>query len=88
MPYIDKKLRKNYDYLINELVSKLKSQKSDEVDGILNYFITKVIRQVYPMKYFDQNRLIGMLNCIAMEHYRTVLGDYEDEKIKLNGVIE
>jgi hypothetical protein len=85
MPYITKRKREKYDQLIMQLTYLIKDDKLDEMDGSLNYIISKILRSTYPLKYFSQNRAIGVLECVKQEHYRTQVGPYEDQKIKENG---
>ncbi len=85
MPYIKKEDRPEIDKMIEPLISYLKNQKVEEVDGKINYAITKILKSVYSPKYFNYNRAIGVLEAIKQEFYRKVVGPYEDEKIKENG---
>ena len=55
--------------------------------GALNFIITKLILQFMPMRYKDFNEMIGVLECVKMELYRTIIASYEDTKIKENGDI-
>jgi len=54
----------------------------------LNYSITKIIKHVYPVKYFHINRALGVLSAITQEFYRKIVGPYEEEKISQNGDVE
>ena len=85
MPYIKPENRKKYDKIIDELTSILKSFPHQEVDGELNYVITKIIKEVYPLRYYHINKVMGVLECIKQEYYRRIVGPYEDKKIKENG---
>lgn len=73
------------DKLVDPLIVYLKAQPVEQQDGDLNYAITKIIRDLYPMRYFHQNRVVGVLCSILLEHYRTKIGPYEDKKILDNG---
>jgi len=42
---------------------------------------------VYPPKYFNYNRAMGVLESCKLEFYRRFVGRYEDKKIKENGDI-
>jgi len=79
MPYIRKEDRERYDSIIAQLVEKLPDDVT-AVDGHLNYIITKILKTVYPPKYFNYNRAMGMLECVKQEFYRVVVAPYEDEK--------
>ena len=85
MPYIKKEHRPAADTLIDPVIEHLKNLPVEEQDGTLNYLVTKIIKQVYPKKYFHLNRALGVLSAITQELYRRVIGPYEDEKIKENG---
>ena len=54
-------------------------------DGELNYVITKIMKEVYPLRYYHINKAIGVLECIKQEFYRRVAAPYEDQKMKENG---
>jgi hypothetical protein len=70
---------------LHELVGILKSLPPEEVDGELNYVVTKILKGVYPLKYYHLNKAIGVLECIKLEFYRRVAAPYEDVKIKESG---
>ena len=84
MPYIKPERREKYKVL-NELVSILKSVPAEEVDGELNYVVTKILKEVYPLRYYHINKAMGVLECIKQEYYRRVVAPYEDTKIKESG---
>ncbi len=85
MPYIKSEKRKKYEKIIQELVSILKSLPPEEVDGDLNYVVTKLLKEVYPLRYYHINKAVGVLECIKLEFYRRVAAPYEDLKIKESG---
>ena len=85
MPYIKSENRKKYEKIIQELVSILKSLPPEEVDGDLNYVVTKLLKEVYPLRYYHINKAVGVLECIKLEFYRRVAAPYEDLKIKESG---
>ena len=85
MPYIKPKKREKYDMVLNELVSILKSIPIEEVDGELNYVVTRILKEVYPLRYYHINKAVGVLECIKQEFYRRVAAPYEDLKIKESG---
>jgi hypothetical protein len=87
MPYIRAEKRVKYEKVLNELTRILKSLPTEEVDGELNYVVTKLLKEVYPLCYFNINRAVGVLECIKQEFYRMVAGPYEDKKIKDSGDI-
>jgi Domain of unknown function (DUF6899) len=88
MPYIKKDQRPDIDKLIEPLIRHLKSLPMEEQDGSLNYAVTRIIKNVYPQKYFHYNRALGVLTAITHELYRKVIGPYEDTKISENGDVE
>ncbi len=86
MPYISQELRKDVDPYINELNKFLMYVDEDKIDGIMNYVITKIIKQQYDVGHYQQyNAAVGVLECAKMELYRRVVGPYEDIKIRENG---
>lgn len=88
MPYIKKEQRSAIDKLVNPLINHLKSLPLEDQDGSLNYAVTKIIKHIYPQKYFHLNRALGVLTAISQELYRKVIGPYEDAKISENGEVE
>jgi hypothetical protein len=85
MPYIKSEDRPKYEACLNSLINILKEQPIDKVDGEINYIVTRILKGVYPPKYFNYNRAIGVLECIKLEFYRRMVGPYEDTKIKESG---
>ena len=85
MPYIKSENRKKYEKVLRELVDILKPLSPEEVDGELNYVVTKILKDVYPLRYFHINKAVGVLECIKLEFYRRVAAPYEDLKIKESG---
>ena len=55
------------------------------MDGELNYVVTRILKEVYPLRYFHLNKAIGVLECIKQEYYRRVTAPYEDIKIQESG---
>lgn len=88
MPYIKKDQRPAIDQLVDPLIEHLKSLLLEDQDGSLNYAVTKIIKHVYPQKYFHFNRALGVLTAITQELYRKIVGPYEDTKISQNGDVE
>lgn len=88
MPYIKKDQRPAIDQLVNPLIEHLKSLPLEDQDGSLNYAVTKIVKNVYPQKYFHFNRALGVLTAITHELYRKIIGPYEDTKISQNGDVE
>ncbi len=85
MPYIKPEKRTKYDKVLEELIGILKTLPVEEIDGEVNYVVTKMLKEVYPLRYFHLNRAIGVLECIKQEYYRRVAAPYEDTKIKESG---
>ena len=85
MPYLKKEQRPRIDELIQPLINHLKSLPLEDQDGSVNYVVTKIIKQLYPLRYFHLNRALGVLEAIKHEFYRRVVGPYEDTKVKENG---
>jgi len=85
MPYITQEERPQYDDVLEELIGLLKEKPPESVDGHLNYVVTRVIKEVYPLRYYHINKAMGVLECIQHEFYRRVAAPYEDTKIEQNG---
>lgn len=88
MPYIKPDLRPHIDTLVEPLIAHIKSLPVEDQDGSLNYAFTKIIKNIYPKKYFHLNRALGVLAAVSQEFYRVIVGPYEDTKIKENGEVE
>ena len=85
MPYIKPDNRNKYEKILEELVKILKILPPEEIDGELNYVVTKILKEIYPLRYFHINKAVGVLECIKLEYYRRVAAPYEDSKIKESG---
>lgn len=85
MPYIKPERRLKYDKVLTELTGMLKVLPVEDVDGEINYLVTKLLKEVYPLRYFHLNRAMGVLECIKQEYYRRVAAPYEDTKIAESG---
>jgi hypothetical protein len=85
MPYIKPEDRPKYEKNLKELIEIIKAQPVDKLDGEVNYCVTRLMKGLYPPKYFNYNRAIGVLECIKLEFYRRMVGPYEDTKIKESG---
>jgi len=88
MPYIKNEYRPKIDELLLPVIEHIRALPPEEQDGSINYLVTKLLKNVYPVKYFHLNRALGVLTAITHEFYRTVIGPYEDTKIKENGDVE
>lgn len=87
MPYIEQKNRPPIDLLLQPLADYLKNLPENEQDGSLNYAVTKLLHEIYPLRYRHINRAMGVLSCIEKEYYRKVAAPYEDTKIQQNGEV-
>ena len=85
MPYIKMEDRVKYKEVLKELINILKGLPVERVDGELNYIITKILKEAYPLRYFNLNRAVGVLECAKLEFYRRVVAPYEDVKIRESG---
>jgi len=77
--------RGKYEEALKEIIGILKAQPVESIDGDLNYIITRILKESYPLRYFNLNRAVGVLECCKLEFYRRVAAPYEDTKIKENG---
>jgi hypothetical protein len=85
LPYIKASNRNKYEKILKALVEILKALPPEEIDGELNYVVTKILKEIYPLRYFHINKAIGVLECIKLEYFRRVAAPYEDLKIKEAG---
>jgi len=87
MPYISRAERDELDPLLEPLIKALRRAPVERLDGRLNYVIYKMLVNLYSERYFDYNRAMGVLTCVAHEFYRRRVAPYEDEKIRESGDI-
>jgi len=87
MPYISQEERKEIDPLVDPLIEALKKAPADRLDARFNYVIYKMLVRLYSERYFDYNRAMGVLTCVANEFYRRKVAPYEDKKIQTTGDI-
>jgi len=92
MPYIKQDKRSVLDPAINELRNALVELQVDDelnnMEGNLNYAITKLLSMVYTSpSYREINDAIGMLECCKLEYYRKVAAPYEAQKEIENGEV-
>ncbi len=92
MPYIPQSKRPPLDRVIDDLHHVLVGLEADDennnMEGNMNYLITRLLRKVYGTSYTEINAAVGMLNCVILEHYRKVAAPYEDQKEFENGDVE
>ncbi len=90
MPYVPHKQRDIVDQYINLLVPEIRSPAE------LNYIVTKLCHSILEYKYTnhdsqlsysDINGIIGVLESIKLEFYRSVASPYEQLKKETNGKI-
>ena len=87
LPYIKLKNRSKYEKVLDNLIGILRKLPPEEIDGELNYVVTKILKDIYPLRYFHINKAIGVLECIKLEYYRRVAAPYEDKKMKESGEV-
>lgn len=86
MPYIKQTNRDHLDPIITRLVDALKELGRDQVNGNLNYTLTKLLLELYPVnKYHEISEAVGMLECCKLEWYRKRMALREDQAIYENG---
>ncbi len=90
MPYIDKKERPRFDRHIDALLEELEKTKTEKQDGQANYILFRLLKGVYTKEksYFNFNRAMGVLSCVAREFYRRHIAPFEDGKIKERGDVQ
>lgn len=91
MPYIKDELRAHVDLAIKAVISNLPCCGEENLEGALNYCISRVLAQAFELdsepRYHKINRAIGTLECVKQELYRRLAGPYEDRAIEKNGDI-
>jgi len=87
VPYIRREERERLDPAIEQLLRILRNAEPEHLDGRLNYVVSRLLLGLYPPRYYNYNRAMGVLACISHEFYRRFMASYEDEKIKENGDI-
>jgi hypothetical protein len=94
MPYIKQSKRSTLDPTIERLHRLLVDLEADDennnMEGNLNYIITRLLRLVYGTSsttYRDINDAMGLMFSAALEHYITVARPYEEQKRFENGDI-
>lgn len=86
MPYITQEQRRDVDIEIAALDKILTYIDEDKIDGVMNYVITKLIKNQYDVGHYQQyNSAVGVLECVKLELYRRAIAPYEDIKIRENG---
>lgn len=92
MPYIAQEKRNMLDKTIDDIHKALVELEMDDdannMEGNLNYVITRLLRMCYGKSYSEINDAVGMLQCVMLEHYRTVAAPYESQKKFDNGDVE
>ena len=93
MPYIKNEDRKELNDKIHALVDSINDVSEDNIDGVLNYVITTLLtNSMRPdnkkWRYKIFNRAIGVLECVKLEFYRRLVGQYEAECINSNGDVK
>ena len=87
MPYIKKELRDKIDHEIDNLITSTLDIGENDIDGVYNYIITRLIDTRYRNGYRSFNRAMGVLDCVAREFYRRQVAPYEDKKRDENGEV-
>lgn len=89
MPYIKQEYRNKLDTQIKALGDAIIGHvPSKDLEGKINYAITKLLKELYPTPNYDQyNRIIGVLECCKLEVYRKQTAPYEDQKEYENGSV-
>jgi len=92
VPYIKQIKRDTLDKAVDNLHKVLVNLELDDdtnnMEGNLNYSLTRLLRTCYGESYSEINDAIGVLQCVMMEHYRTVAAPFEDQKKYENGDVE
>jgi hypothetical protein len=87
MPYIEDVKRGYLDEVIDKLVYRLVPDSPD-IDGKVNYVITKLLIAVYGVRGYDMiGDAIKALEMAKLEFYRKVAARWEDKKCAENGEV-
>ncbi len=87
MPYIQQRLRDEFDPLIDPLIEKVKTYGLNEIGGILNYTISRIVAGSYgpDWRYSKIESAMTTFEDAKLEFYTRVARPYEDRKIAENG---
>lgn len=90
MPYIDPKMRVEYEGVIQGVTAEFLRCFTGAPAGELNYVLTRIVEgwleaNGLPNNYADYNEAMGVLECMKLELYRRVVAQYEDKKMQENG---
>lgn len=92
MPYIKQEKRDVLDPAIDEIFSLLmklhEGDLANNMDGNMNYIITRLLKKGYTKNYASINAAIGLLGCVSHEFYDKVARPYENQKEYENGEVE
>lgn len=93
MPYIKKDKREALDGAINDMMHILVSLELDDpsnnMEGNINYIMTRMLKRAYPAtSYKNINDAVGLMECCKLEYYREVAVPYENQKKFENGMVE
>ena len=92
MPYIKQEQRNKLDKAITTLLNKLKKVQEQDLAGNLNYIFTKLLCNAFDMpntpRYHKINTITGILECVKLEFYRRLAGQYENIKIVESGDLQ
>lgn len=95
MPYITQDKRDKLDPVVEQLHQILTdlhdNDISDNMEGNINYTITRLLMMVYgdrdSTRYAQVNNALGVLDAVSKEYYRKVAAPYEDQKEFENGPV-
>lgn len=88
MPYIKQEDRKKWGNSIDEVVDMIENLPENKREGELNYFITTILKRSYEPSYSNYNKIMGLMECVKQEFYRTKVAPYEDKKKIENGDVD
>ena len=90
MPYIKKENREKVDKEINALIEKIIETPANELNGTLNYIITRLLESSMTgeIRYNKINNMVGVLECAKMEMYDRIAKPYEFKKMCEEGDVK
>lgn len=92
MPYITQEKRDVLDPHIDQLLNAFRELECDDatnnMEGNINYTITRILKNVYGNSYRDINDAVGLMACVLLEYYRKRAAPHEDQKEFENGSVE
>ena len=85
MPYIKPAMRRFLDPALNELFQRIAEHPEEDVPGIRNYVITRLLLETTPPRYRHYSQALGDLEAVKQEFYRREIASHEDKRKNESG---